>query len=883
MTTRVPWYVRCTVAAAAWIVPGHRRPSWRRQWSADLEHRYLVGGAAWPAARFALGAVTHALYLRREAMTLRGWLADARHSVRSLTRTPAFTSLTIATLALGIGTAAGVFSIVEALLLRALPIENSDRLVRIYSSNRERGMSRFSVSYPDFLDFGRRGDLFSGATVYSEGARDLSGDGDPERVRVAEVDRSYFQLLGSRLRLGRPFTPDDHASGAPPTAILDESFWERRFGGDHAVLGTTIDLDGIPHTVVGFVATGQGWPASTQVWVPLTWGDSPPDYVMARSNHSWQVLARLNDDVCVAHASAEVRGQAQTLYEGPDIDPRDRGTSAVVVPLGSSDAGDEAGGVFGVLGVSVFLVLLIACLNASGLLLTRVSSRARELSLRVALGAGRFRVSAILLGESLVLALVAGTIGVALAVFALGRLAHSLPSSGGVDLTTIRMNPTVVIGAVAISLVASLMSGLVPAWRASRTPLSEALKEGGSQSGHGSGRSRLRQGLVVAEVALSLALLVSATMTVQAFRQQVDADPGFDTGGLLTFSVRLPAARYGDPALVDAYYRNALDAIERHPSVRSATTASQLPLGRGGVRIHRSFVFEGATPPPEGEEYGASWVEVDPSYFRTLGIPMAEGRAFLETDEAAGPLVAIVNRTMADRMSPEGPMVGRTIRSFWDENLSRTVVGVVDALGVDGLARGREQAMVLVPRAQSVRRSMTFMVRLDEEPAGTVVADIRRNMAAVDDAVALDGMRTLTEAHREDLAGIEFLTLLFTAFGLGALLLAVSGVYGLVSFVVTQRTREIGIRMTMGASHRTVRASVLREAVTLAVAGVLAGSVVAFVLGRALAAVLFGLPVLDPRSFAAVALALGLTVIAASWFPAVRATRIDPVEALRSD
>jgi putative ABC transport system permease protein len=881
VSRRVPALARRTVRLASRCVPGYRRAQWLRQWEADLEFWCSRGRGRTGAFRFALGSFSHALFLRREAMTVRGWGADVRQSARALAKTPGFTALTVGTLAIGIGTAAGVFSIVETLVLRPLAFAEDERLVRIYSTNPERGSGRFSVSYPDFRDFSARADLFESASFYMGGVRDLSGEGEPERVSVTAVHDGFFGVLRSEFLRGRPFAEDDHAVSAPPTVILSESFWARRFGSDSTVVGRPIRLDGVEHVVLGVLRAGQGWPGDGQTWVPLQWGQGVPEYADARSNHTWQVLGRMTDGVEVSLASDQIVSMARTLYSDASVDSRDEGTEAVVIPLRASEAGSETAAIFSVMAVAVFLVLLVACLNASGLLLTRSWGRARELSLRAALGAGRARLAIILFGESLILALLGGALGVSLAVFGLRQVVRSLPI-GGLDLTGISLNGPVVASALLMSVVAALLAGIVPALRASRVSVAEALKEGGSNASEGLSRSRLRRALVVAQLALSLSLLVSAGMTVRGFQRQISTDPGFDQSNLLTFTVRLPGARYTEAALVDAYYREAVDALEARPGILAASSTSRLPLGAGGFGLFRSFMFDGATPPPEGVEYPGAWVEVDESYFRTLGIEPLEGRSFADTDDRTAPLVAIVNRRMARLMSPDESIVGRSIRSYWDENLPRTVVGVVDDLQFDGLVRDESEALVLVPRAQAVRTAMAFLVRTEGDP-GSRVAEIRDVLGALDPDVALDAMQTLGDAHASDLAGVRFLTTLFATFGVGALLLAISGVYGLISYSVSQRTQEIGIRMALGASSGTVRTGVLAEGAMLAGAGLAIGAVLAYGFSRLLAAALFGLADIDPATFVAVALALAASAVAASWFPAVRATRVDPMAALRRD
>ena len=880
MSGRVPPAAARLVALAALLAPARRRAAWHRQWVAELEHRCADRGPG-GATRFALGAIPHALYLRREEARVTGILAEVRHTARGLLRRPGFSLLTIATLAVGIGAATAVFSLAEALLLRPLPLEHNDRLVRIFSTNARRGTSAFSVSHPDYVDLTARSGLFESASFYDDQSRDVSSAGDPERVHATAVAEDFFQTLGSPTYLGRTFTAEDHDPRSEATVVLARSFWEGRFGADSTALGTSVRIDGAPHTVIGIVSDAVAWPAGARVWTPLQWGDVVPEGIARRSNHSWQVIGRLRPGIDVAAARVRVAEIADAIYSAPDIDARDVGTSAVVTPLHASGGGGGSRPLFTTLGAAVLMVLLIACMNASGLLLVRAWSRERELSLRAALGAGRIRLALILLGESAVLALVGGALGVALGVLGLERAFRHAPPAITV-LGDPQLNLAVVGAGAGISLVAALLAGLVPACRASRLSVSESLKEGSGRAGASRAGTRLRQGLVVTELAFSLALLTGAALTVRGFQRQIAADPGFDADGLLSFTVRLPGTRYGDEALVNAYFRDAIERLERLPGIVFATATSRLPLGAGGSSLTRAFIFDGATPPPEGAAFGAAWIEVDADWFEALGIAPREGRAFTADDSGDAPLVAIVNERMASLMSPSEPIVGRRIRSTYDENLPRTVVGVIPDFQVNGVSRAQRNPVVLVPRRQAVRTSMAFLVRTTRDPSEAIPA-VRRTMAELDGDVALDALQTLREAHAADLAGIRFLTTLFAAFGLLALVLSVSGVYGLVSTSVTQRTREIGVRMAMGASTGTVRAAVVRESALLALIGLTIGLGLAYGAGRVLAVGMDGIAVPEPSTYVTATLILTAAVIAASWVPAVRATRVDPVEALRSD
>jgi predicted permease len=458
--------------------------------------------------------------------------------------------LTTLTLALGIGAASAVFSLAEAMLFRSGPFDDAHQLVRIFSTNPSQGMDQFNVSYPDFADFKSREDLFQRASLFTVAARDLSGEELPERVTATAVYGDFFQTLRVDALVGRVFVESDHDPATEPTVVLAEGLWRRRFGGSD-VVGRVIRLDGVGHTVIGVVPEHTVWPQNAQLWIPLQWGGSAPGYADRRSNHAWGVFARLQPGIDAVTADGQVREMARRIYADPE-DERDEGIEAQVIPLWRAEAGEESGGIFSVMGAAVLLVLLIACMNASGILLSHATSRVRELSIRSALGADRARLVLLLLVETGIVALLGGAAGVAGAVFGLRQLLRLVPAEVP-SLLGVELNPPVVAAALGISLVSALVAGLVPAIHASRKSVTGGLKEGSHQATAGVGGQRFRKGLVVAELALSMMLLVAAGLTVRGFQRQLASDPGFESSGLLTFSVRLPASRYGEAAQIDQF------------------------------------------------------------------------------------------------------------------------------------------------------------------------------------------------------------------------------------------------------------------------------------------------------------------------------------------
>ena len=871
-----PRAARWVLALAGLVVPAGRRRAWRLQWEGDLAHTHRAGGRP---IRFAMGAFAHAFYLRREEGMMRGFMGDVRQSLRSLARRPGFSALTVMTLAVGIGTATAVYSLAEAVLFRALPIPGSEDLVQISSTHPQRGWTGVSVSYPDFTDFSARTDLFASASFFGLSERDLSGRGEPQRLSVTQVHRGFFETAGVASVLGRTLDDGDQAPGADPTVVLSAPLWRSLFGGSRDILGTTVRLDGVPHTVVGVVEEGHEVPAMAQAWVPLGFGDAPPAWVDERSNHMWQVIARLAPGVDVSDASAQVQGMAHAAYaDFPD--ERDRGMEAEVIPLRAGKVNGAEKKLFLLMGVSVFFVLLIASMNASGLMMTHLSGRSRELSLRTALGAGRSRIVGQLLSESLALALAAGVLGTAMAVLGVQQLVRFGPPEMA-DLLDVRVNGAVLAGAVGISLMATLLSGLVPALRASKASPGEAMKDGSAQAGAGRSSQRLRNGLVMAEVALSVMLLTGAGLTIRSFQAQLSADPGFDPEGIVSFTVRLPATRYEDDDEVRGFYGDAVRRLEALPGVTSVSAASLLPLGVSTMDLYRAFIFEGAPRPPEGVDYRARWVEVDANYLDALGVRPLRGRGITADDGAGTEPVILVNQAMATRLDDGADLVGRRIRSHYDEDVLRTIVGIVPDIQLDGIM-GPPSPAVFVPASQSPRRAMAFLVRTPTELAALFPA-VRSAMGELDQDVALEGVRTLEESHRMGLGGIRFIMGLFGAFGFMALVLAVSGVYGQVAFSVAQRTREIGIRMAVGATAGGVQASVMREGARLAGVGIAAGIVLALGFAKVLSYALFGLAWLDAPTFGLVVATLAGSALVASWIPSRRATAVDPVTALRAE
>jgi predicted permease len=740
-------------------------------------------------------------------------------------------------------------------------------------------MERFSVSYPDFQDWTGREDLFESASMFTYLERDLAGEGDPERLIMAGVHRRFFETLGSRAAAGRLLVSEDQDPGAERTVVLGEGLWRRRFGADPAVVGQTVRLDAVPHTVVGVVAEGEGWPRGAEAWVPLQYGATPPDFVQRRSNHAWQVIGRLQPEVTARQASEQVGAMARAWYTANGAGG-EQTVAATVIRFRSLITGGGAAPALIVVGAAVLLVLLIACINQANILLVNAWTRAREISLRAALGAGRGRLVSLLMGESLVLALAGAGLGLGLAVIGIRAIETMVPEGGAGDLDP-QLNGPVLAAALGLALLTSVVAGLIPAFRASRTSMSAALTEGGAGAGSGRSAARLRRTLVVVEMTLSVVLLSGAGLTIRTFQSQLGSAAGLYPEGILVFDLRLPQARYPDRDATSQFFDEAILRLEASPGVQSASVGSALPLGVSRSNLYRVFLMEGAEEPPAGPEFGARWIEVDPGYFEALGMTPVRGRGITADDGPESAPVLLVNEAMARQMSPGEEVIGLRIRSWRDENLLRDVVGVVPDFQLGGMA-GRTEPAVFVPRKQGEFRNLSFLVRASGDPT-SLVPGIREAMGELDPNLALEGLRTLQDAHRDELAVVRIVTVLFTVFGALALVLAISGVYGLVALSVAQRTREIGIRMALGDSTGSVLRRILGEGVRLALLGALVGLGLSMTLAAVLSSRIVGVPALDPVAVLLIAGLLGVAALAASTIPALKATRVDPVRALRAE
>ena len=802
---------------------------------------------------------------------------DLRFALRSLRRQPAFTAIAVITLALGIGANTAIFSVINSVLLAPLPYREPHRLVMLWETRP--GSDRPLVSYPNFEDWRQRQRGFGDIGVYYPWASfTMTGRGDAERVDGALVSGNYLQLLGVRPALGRLVTPADDSPWSARVALLDNGFFQSRFGGDRSVLGSTLLLDGEAYTVVGVLAP--------DVRVSYRAGDQNPDVVLpvglfakdAPYNRRGQAdvfaVGRLKPGVMVEQAVSDlqrVSAELRTEYPGENL-----GLGAAGAPL-----------MYGVvrfikpalqiLMAAVALVLLIACANVSSLVLSRSVARQREFALRTALGAARGRIVRQVLTESVVLALMGGALGVGIAVAGV-RLLVAL-QRGAPRIADSHVNTPVLLFALGVSLLTGLLFGLAPALQAGRAQLVSALKEGGRGTSGGASLQRTRAALTVAEVALAVVLLAGSGLLMRSFARLTAVDPGFQPSHVMVGMVSLPSARYPvEQARVTL--DQLLAKVRAIPGVESAALGSDLPICCSG-QSPISFASRPSTD--EGRLPLLNVVVVDPEYFETLQIPLVSGRPIETGDRAGQPLVALVSERVAKRFFAGASPIGERLRlggQVNDTSSWRTIVGVVRDTRTDGLTEAPRGTLYL-PRAQEKMRDGWVIVR-NAQPAEQTTAQLRRALAEVDRNVPLERVQTMDAALAVEVQGPKFSMLLLTIFAAVALALASVGIYGVISYNVTQRTGEIGVRVALGAQRRDVVALVVGQAMTMAAAGVAIGVLLALWGGKSLSAMLFGVGPRDPLVLGAASVFL-LAVAAAALAPALRAMRIDPTIAMRAD
>jgi len=796
-------------------------------------------------------------------------LNDLRFALRTLRKNPGFTAATVVTLALGIGANTAIFSVVNGVLLRPLPFPEPGRILALWQNDLGDGIVKNTVSMPNFLDWRDQNTVFAAMAAYGLDAVTIAGPTAPVRVRIANVSEGFFDVMGIAPLLGRSFGPEDHRPGVPPAIVLSRATWQASFGADPTVVGRQIRLDGQSATIVGVMPEGFSFPRNVGGWKPRT---IDPATMPGRGLVYLQVVGRLKPGVTLPEARAEMTAIAGRLErEYPEANP---GVGITMLPLQEDLVGDVRTPLLVLLG-AVACVLLIACGNVANLLLARGVGRQREVAVRVALGAARWRVVRQFFAENLLLAALGGLAGLLAGLWSFAALTSLLPA----DLPRaddVRLDGTVLAFTVAVSMLAGLVFGLLPALNASRADLADALRE---RVVAGAGR-RLRNGLVVAEMALAMTLLVGAGLLVVSFTRLQAVPPGFDPSRVLASSIVLPSSRYATPDSEIAFYRRVLDELRAIPGMESVGAVTTLPLQ--GSELALSFAIEGRPEPTPDDTPDASFDAVTADYFRTLRIPILAGRAFTPADDRDAPPVVMVSESLARRYWPGEDVVGRRIRVDWgDDPPFREIVGVVADVHHAELGTAPAPTMY-TPIAQVPFRFAYLVARTAGDPAALSGA-VRTAIGRVDPDLAPGTVAPFERTVSASVAQPRFRSRLVAGFAALALLLAVIGLSGVLSYSVAQRRGEIGVRMALGARSSEILRLVLREGLALASAGVALGAVGAVTLRNTLDSLLFGVSAVDARIYLGLAALLTAVALVAAYLPARRAARVDPVTALRAE
>jgi putative ABC transport system permease protein len=801
---------------------------------------------------------------------------DLRYALRMVRKTPAFTAVVVLTLALGIGANTAIFSVVDTVLLRPLPYKESDRLVVVWEKP-PKG-TRNSVSAANFLDWRDQNKVFEQLVAVGVGNFNLSGRDQPEQISGMRVSAGFFEMLAVQPALGRSFVPEDDRPGAQRVVVLSHALWERRFGADRKLIGEALTMDGEKHVVIGVMPAEFRFVTSPEMWTPLALDPAKA----ARDFHYLIPVARLKAGVSLEQARAQMEGIARNIERA--YPKSNQGWSVTIEPMQEALVAPIRQGVL-VLFAAVGFVLLIGCVNVANLLLAKGAARQREIAVRASLGAGRGRLIRQLLTESVVLAVIGGGLGLLLTIWLLRLLSAVLPFFALMATAPLSVDVRVLLFALALSLATGLLFGLVPAYRASKPDLHETLKEAGRSSTGGSGSHRLRGALVVAEVGLSLVLLISAGLMMRSLISLQQVKPGFRPENVLTMRLILPQSRYPTGERVRMFYRQMLEKVEALPGVRAAGLSGSLPLQ--GWSFGMPFEIEGHPPMVPAERPAAHFQMVSHGYFRTLGISLLKGREFSERDSETSPRVALVNETFVRRFLPKEEALGKRVRvetlisgqQQLGPPVAWEIVGVIRDVKVSTL-RSDGEPEIYVPCMQSTWPGCVLSVRTATEPMSMAQA-VRAAVQSVDKDQPVTAVRTMEQIVSESVSGPRIRAYLIGAFAGIALVLAGMGIYGVISYAVAQRTHELGIRMALGARRGDLLRMVVGQGMLLTLIGLAIGLAGAFALTRLLSGLLFGVTATDPATFAGVSAVLAAVALAACYIPARRAARVDPMVALR--
>jgi putative ABC transport system permease protein len=798
---------------------------------------------------------------------------DLRYGFRTLLRNPGFCVVAVLALALGIGPNTAIFTMVNAVLLQPLPVPEPDRVVMIWGTLLKSGFDQMPVSAADYLDWKRQArsfDHMSAAFAIPEYGLNVSGAGDPERVPAALASQEFLPALGIKPIVGRNFLPEEDRPGGPPAALISHAFWQRRFHSDPTAVGRKLTVDGIPRTITGVVPHELGEMVAADLWLPTAIDPNNPE----RQNHNYGIVARLKPGVTVAQARAEMIVIARRLESA--YPASNTGWGITLFPMAEMFTGRIRPVLLILLG-AVGLLLLIACANLANLLLARAATREKEIAIRGALGAGRSRIVRQLLTESLVLALAGGALGLVLAAWGVRLMRGVVPGMFPM-LQHMRVDLPVLAFTFGISILTGLLFGLVPAWRSAHTDLNTTLKEAAGRSESAGGSHRIRSFLLASEVALAVLLSVSAGLLLRSFLRVTDVNPGLRTANILTMNLSLPEVKYDTPLKRANFYKNLIERLDALPGVRSSGAVLFLPL-RVSILSFRigvsSFTIEGRPPVTQDRQPEADYRIATPGYFNTMGIALRQGRLFDQHDDLDAKRVALVNEAMVRKhFAHENPLGKRIVMGQPLE-----IVGVVANAKLYGLDAPVEPA-IYVPHMQRPADSMGVVVRTAGDPAAMASA-VRREILKMDPGQPVSNVRTMQTVLSDSLMLRRVSMMLLSVFASLALTLATVGIYGLTAYSVSRRTHEIGLRVALGASQSQILRLVVGCGLATSLIGAGIGVAAAFALTRGLSGMLYGVTATDPLVFAGVPLLLVAVSALASYVPARKATRIDPLAALR--
>ena len=882
------WIRALASRTRTWLSPSHVEQDFEHELETHLEmltdeniRRGMAPEEATRTARIRLGGLTQLRETNRELQglpTIETLLQDMRFAFRMLRKNPGFTAVAVLTLALGIGANTAIFSVVYAVLLKPLPYAESNQLFNVFETRPQDGITGTGWSYANFVELRGQNRIFSEMAGSQKHQLTLTGRGEPSVVNTSVVTPELFSLFGEKPLAGRMFFSEDGKPGAPPVVILSENLWRGTFGADPNIMGNSINLDKRSFTVIGIMPEAFRFPLVTeseQLWIPLVQDPLFGSWMDRRGGHWLQVTGRLKPGVSITQAQAEL--DAITARLAKEFPAENDGWKIRMVSLQEMIVGDAKSPLLVLLG-AVGLVLLIGCANIANLLLTRATSRAREIAVRTTLGAGRVRIVRQLLSETAVLGLLGGVIGVSLAYWGVRALSSLLPPSLP-RVNAIRVDNLVLGFALLLSVIASCAFGLAPALFAANSSLQASLREGGGRSGESRNRRRARSFLAAGEIALAMVLLVAAGLLLRSFSKLMSVSPGFDAQHIVKADISLPQFQYSTPQQWTAFSDELLARIQAQPGLQDSAVAVPRPIADGIINL--GFDIVGNPPSSAGASRTANYVSVSPEYFHVMEIPLLAGRLFNQHDVSSAARVSVISQAMARLyFSNQDPLGKRLVFGFPpDGQVAREIVGVVG--DVRDVALGRDPGpMMYVPFAQAPFWAANVVVRSALSPSSVATA-IRQEVRKMDKELPVTDVAMMPDIIEASLSQPRFRTFLLGLFAAMALVLAATGIFGVISYSVSCRTNEIGIRVALGASSGAILWAVLRETLVLTLAGLAVGVPCALAASRLLGHMLFGVSANDPATLAAVAFALAAVATLAGYVPARRAMRVDPLVALR--